>query len=358
MSYQAQVFGVSIASPSDVPTERELAARTVQTWNDLNSKQKSIVLLPIRSETHAYPEYGRHPQDAANEQFMDRSDILVGVFWTRIGSPTQNADSGTLEEIERAVQAGKPVMLYFSRAPVPPDQIDTDQLEKLRAFKKRVMGKAWIEEFDDAASLRDKLFKQLDLCVANLVSSMNSVTTNTSDKLIDVSVHFHNPRQSAPPTQILRVDSNIINIENEAQIPDYKPSTDTPQFDNSMEKSFLFISHHNVNYYRHWANYLKIANFYYPISFQLRNQGRIGARDVIVEMLFDVDSEFIDLENPQKLPKEPSPNSFRADYLVILYPPLIPSFESINLHPKTRNGVWSLMSQPCNRSAHFCLELQ
>jgi hypothetical protein len=39
---------------------------------------------------------------------------LIGVFWTRVGTPTGIAESGTLEEIERVAAEGKLVMLYFS----------------------------------------------------------------------------------------------------------------------------------------------------------------------------------------------------------------------------------------------------
>jgi hypothetical protein len=51
--------------------------------------------------------------------------LLVGIFWTRIGSPTGEADSGTLEEIERVGNAKKPIMLYFSKVPIEPDKIDS-----------------------------------------------------------------------------------------------------------------------------------------------------------------------------------------------------------------------------------------
>ena len=50
-----------------------------------------------------------------NDQLVDRCDILVGMFWTKLGTSTGVAASGTVEEIDRFVAAGKPAMLYFSR---------------------------------------------------------------------------------------------------------------------------------------------------------------------------------------------------------------------------------------------------
>src|SRR5690606_19975802 len=135
MSYAAQVFRVLIASPGDVSEERDIAVRIIQEWNDLNSAERRLVLLPLRWETHSAPEYGKRPQEVINRQVVDHCDLLVGVFWTRIGSPTGVADSGTLEEIERVANDGKPVMLYFSKSSKNPDEIDLEQLKRLREFK-------------------------------------------------------------------------------------------------------------------------------------------------------------------------------------------------------------------------------
>jgi hypothetical protein len=114
MAYDSRVYRILIASPSDVEDERETIVRLIQEWNDLNSYTRHVTLLPLRWETHAAPNYGTRPQEVINRAIVDDCDLLVGVFWTRIGSPTGVADSGTLEEIERVGKAGKPIMLYFS----------------------------------------------------------------------------------------------------------------------------------------------------------------------------------------------------------------------------------------------------
>jgi hypothetical protein len=62
-------------------------------------------------------------------------DVLVGVFWTRVGTNTGVAISGTAEEIEQFVRMEKPVMLYFSQSPIEPDKIDVTQFTALKTFK-------------------------------------------------------------------------------------------------------------------------------------------------------------------------------------------------------------------------------
>ncbi|HKR14059.1 MAG TPA: hypothetical protein VJT15_18495 [Pyrinomonadaceae bacterium] len=148
--------------------EREIAVRAIQEWNDLNSAERELVLLPVRWETHSSPEYGTTPQEVLNRQIVDRSDLLLGIFWTRIGTPTGAADSGTLEEIARVAAQGKPVMLYFSRAMQEPDRIDLEQLAKLRDFKARTYDKALVETFSSHNEFREKLAKQLEIQVRSL----------------------------------------------------------------------------------------------------------------------------------------------------------------------------------------------
>ena len=135
MPFQAQTYRVLIASPSDLAEERHAATAAIYEWNALHSAAEGVVLLPVRWETHSKPETGVRPQQALNAQIVSTADILVGMFWTRYGTTTGVADSGTVEEIDQFVQASKPALLYFSRKPIDPDLIDMKQHRKLKAFK-------------------------------------------------------------------------------------------------------------------------------------------------------------------------------------------------------------------------------
>lgn len=171
MAYDSRVYRILIASPSDVEEEREIAVRVIQEWNDLYSYSRRVVLLPLRWETHTAPEYGTRPQEVINRAIVDQCDLLVGIFWTRIGSPTGVAESGTLEEIERVGNAEKPVMLYFSRVEIDPDRIDLAQIEKLKRFKENTYPKGLIENYKTIIEFRDKFAKQLELKVRDLQQS-------------------------------------------------------------------------------------------------------------------------------------------------------------------------------------------
>lgn len=165
MAYKANVISVMIASPSDVPTERALVRQILTEWNDVYSKRESLVLMPVGWETHSSPELSGRPQDMINERLLTDADLLIGIFWTRVGSDTGKAISGSIEEIERHRKAGKPVMIYFSDAPVRPDSVDHDQYEKLKEFKKWAMTEGLVQTYESIDDFRMKLQRQLPLAL-------------------------------------------------------------------------------------------------------------------------------------------------------------------------------------------------
>ena len=91
-----------IASPSDISSEREIVRDVLYEWNVVHSEDKKIVLMPVGWETHAHPAMGDRPQEIINKEVLAGCDLLVAVFWTRIGSPTGVSASGTVEEIDKS----------------------------------------------------------------------------------------------------------------------------------------------------------------------------------------------------------------------------------------------------------------
>lgn len=171
MAYDSRVYRILIASPSDVDEEREMAVNAIQAWNDLHSYTRRITLLPLRWETHTAPEYGTRPQEVINRAIVDECDLLVGIFWTRIGSPTGVADSGTLEEIERVGKAKKPIMLYFSSVGADPAQLNTDQLLRLQEFRHKTYPNGLIESYKSLMEFREKFSMHLERKVRELQHS-------------------------------------------------------------------------------------------------------------------------------------------------------------------------------------------
>lgn len=163
MSYKSNIYQIMMASPSDVATERNIIREVIYEWNVINSFLRKKVLLPVGWETHSAPEMGARPQEIINKRVLKDCDLLVGVFWTRIGTATGEYPSGTIEEIEEFIEVGKPVMLYFSDTPVIPDSIDQAQYSSLKEFKENCRKRGLFESYFDTNDFKNKFSRQLQL---------------------------------------------------------------------------------------------------------------------------------------------------------------------------------------------------
>jgi hypothetical protein len=182
MSFKSETYRVLIASPSDLAEERQAATEAVNDWNAQHASAEAVVLLPVKWETHATPQSGIRPQEAINDQLVRKCDILVGLFWTKLGTRTGVAESGTVEEIDQCVGAGKPALLYFSSRPIDPNKIDLKQHRQLRRFKDATYKKALIGSFSQVDELRQTLLRDLMSQVRKLKPSRPSGASGKLDQ--------------------------------------------------------------------------------------------------------------------------------------------------------------------------------
>lgn len=152
-------YRVLVASPSDVAEEREAIRDATHEWNERNAEEYGIAFLPSMWE-FLRPESGKRPQDIINER-LGKSDMLIGVFWARMGTPTGEDISGTAEEIRRFREAGKDVMLYFSKRLGDFDKVDLEQLRAVRGFRDQFQRHSLTGEFNSTSDLRQQLSAHL-----------------------------------------------------------------------------------------------------------------------------------------------------------------------------------------------------
>lgn len=154
MPYSAQIYPLLVSSPSDISADADPAVDAVLRWNVLYGRQFGSSVLPLHWKKHAAAEYGRRPQEALNKQLVDQADLVIALFWHRLGTNTGQAESGTVEEIEEGHKRGAHVAILRCVRDIPPGDLDGDQLKRLNEYLAEVRGKALILEYGDENELR------------------------------------------------------------------------------------------------------------------------------------------------------------------------------------------------------------
>ena len=152
-----------------------------------------MVLLPVAWETHASPAMGERAQAIINRQILADSDLLIAIFWTRIGTPTGGSISGTVEEIEEHIRSGKPAMLYFSSAPVAPESLHPEQYGGLRVFKESCRQRGLIDEYESIEQFREKFNRQLAQAVIRHFPPTGTAVTAGVDVEVEPRVSSREP---------------------------------------------------------------------------------------------------------------------------------------------------------------------
>ena len=187
---QITSLNVFIASPGDTKDERDFIERTIIKWNRIHGGRDNIELKPKRWEKDAPATSHVNGQELINNEILSECDILVGMFWTRFGSPTNKEESGTQEEIKNFLDANKRVILYFLDKEIRPNQVDHNELAKIKEFKNYYKDKGLYKEIPNMEDFEDKLIEDLSFnvnkvlkneCVSNYPQNEQSITPVSDD---------------------------------------------------------------------------------------------------------------------------------------------------------------------------------
>jgi len=159
MTKNIKQIRIFISSPSDVNTERQEVQEVIDELNRTLGEHNGFVLFPLTWEKNTYPSVETYSQDAINKQ-IDDYDIFVGIMSNRYGSPTPNAGSGTEEEFNSAYEKRDSVqiMFFFKNAQIMSNDVDIEQLQKVREFKKGIESKGVF--YKDFTNDFKKLFRE------------------------------------------------------------------------------------------------------------------------------------------------------------------------------------------------------
>lgn len=165
-----QLFRLFVGSPSDVDEALDVIRGQVEEWNRDHGPLAMARVEFTNWRTHSHPDAGSRPQAVINKQVVDQSDIVVGIFRARFGSPTGRAQSGTEEEIRRGVRRGKKVMVYFATLPVPRRRKERNEFARIERFKRKLGKQALYHMYTDLKAFEDAFRQHLAAAMNDLLA--------------------------------------------------------------------------------------------------------------------------------------------------------------------------------------------
>lgn len=205
---QSKTLNLVLCGPGDVAKEIAIAKDVINEWNQRNWESLNCGLKDHHWDTDAVPSMEARGQEVISRQIIDKADVLVAIFWRRLGTPTGLHESGTVEEIRRAQARDIPVMLYFSdiedMRPVP----DADQWDMLQAFRAKAMTSGLPWTFRSRDDFRTRFADHLHKKVVELLARKPKTKAKSAKANSSVS-------QTATGTGNVQVagDQNTVNVK-------------------------------------------------------------------------------------------------------------------------------------------------
>jgi hypothetical protein len=144
-----------VVSPEDVAEEAAAVDSVVARLNRQIAHDRGIHIDVYRWKTDAYP--GFHPEGYQKGVLdpilcIDGADIVVGIFWTRLGTPAVDGKTGAQHEIDNALAASgasggarpRHICVYWSHAPVSQEENRNE-----RALKQKLALVSYIESLKE-----------------------------------------------------------------------------------------------------------------------------------------------------------------------------------------------------------------
>jgi hypothetical protein len=129
-----KILRVVVASPSDVGAERNILPKVIEEVNRDVAADRDLRLELVTWDRDAYPGFAAGGPQVLIDPILGipNCDILIGIYWTRFGTPTPHGETGSQHEIDLAIAARaqstakskKPqVMVYFCNRPYNPGSV-------------------------------------------------------------------------------------------------------------------------------------------------------------------------------------------------------------------------------------------
>lgn len=159
MPQSITLYRVFLAAPSDVTDELIVVEGLLRDWNLQHGQELGNRVELVNWRTHTRPATGRRPQALVNKQAFDACDLVIAIFWSRFGTPTGRAASGTEEEIRRGIKTTEACARLLLRSPRAwPKAVEHSRIEM---FKRRFGQKALFGSYNSLPAFEGALRNHL-----------------------------------------------------------------------------------------------------------------------------------------------------------------------------------------------------
>lgn len=207
-----KTFNVVLCGPGDVAKEISIAREVIAEWNHRNWEGLNCGIKDKHWNTDAVPSVEARGQSLINRDLIDSADIIVAIFWQRLGTPTGLHESGTVEEIRRAQARDIPVLLYFSKIEDTRSNPDPDQWDMLQAFEAQARVSALPWTFRSREDFRKRFGDHLHMKILELLAKKQRTKTRKTKPSI---------QQTATGTGNVQLagDGNTVNVKTTSPRP-------------------------------------------------------------------------------------------------------------------------------------------
>lgn len=191
-------YNILISCPSDIAKDKYIVDEAVKKINEENASFNNIQFDVKYWNENVLYSYGT-PQQIINKNIVYESDIVIALFGTKLGTPTDKYESGTIEEIEIMIKNEKQVFVCFSEKDImltsDADEEYLKNIIKVKQFKKTYNG-LYIT-YKNGNQLKENIENQLRLylnkinneaskneigCDSSVISTLNSRANNNVEK--------------------------------------------------------------------------------------------------------------------------------------------------------------------------------
>lgn len=169
MAQKFMHYNIVVSCPSDMVGDREKLQNAVAIVNEQNAHFRQMHFDIKYWQKDVLFGVG-DPQLIINNSIIKNADMVIALFGSRLGTPTARATSGTIEEIEEMIKAGKQVFVCFSEKDITITASDSEEklrdILKVREFQKNYKGLYITYRTDE--ELEEKITNQLRLFVEAL----------------------------------------------------------------------------------------------------------------------------------------------------------------------------------------------